>query len=137
MKKYKLNVEALISWISEVNELLKAGAILVVEGKKDVSSLKNLGIQDNIMTLNTLKSLMRSRSDFIGYTFILLTDFDEEGSKIYNMLKNDLQSMGAKVLEGVRKGYRFVGLPPKVEESYNFVRKRVRHWREIKNFSLR
>ncbi len=137
MTKYKLDVEALVSWINEVNELLRSGAILVVEGRNDLSSLRNLGVYGNIITVNEIKSLIISRSDLIGYIFILLTDFDDEGIKIHNMLKSELQSKGAKVVERVRKGYRRIGLPPRVEESYNFVRKRVGHWGEIRNFSLR
>ncbi len=137
MTRYKLDVEALIYWIREVNGLLRLGATIVVEGKNDLVSLGKLGINGRMITLHELKRSIRSGEDLAGQSFMLLFDFDEEGHHIHKEIKRELQARGAVVLDHIRKGYRCLGLPPNVEESYSYVVKRVRHWREIRNFSLR
>ncbi len=131
-----MDVEGLVSWIREVNLMLMQGVTLIVEGINDVKSLRRLGVKGKIITINSVKKEIIN-GDISGKIFIILTDFDEEGIKIHDYLAREFRSRGALVLDRIRKGYRSLGLPSRIEESYSYVNKRVKHWREIKSFVLR
>ena len=76
------------------------GTPIVVEGKKDVKTLRTLGIQGQIVTAKTGG---KSRLDLIaeiektgGLEVILLLDFDRRGREWTAILRQNLEKAGVK-----------------------------------------
>jgi len=88
-------LEELEKVIAELKELTREGAILVVEGRKDVESLRYLGINGHILLasqqplLDLTESLSRS-----GKKIVLLTDWDNKGYLIAKKLEKHLLAYG-------------------------------------------
>ena len=77
--------------IDELAEKSKNGAVIVVEGVKDRKSLRNLGIQGEIIIFSSYADVVdkvRNRD------VIILTDCDDRGSKIEKNLVNKFSSWG-------------------------------------------
>jgi 5S rRNA maturation endonuclease (ribonuclease M5) len=97
-------IEELKLWVEGLNEK-GHGAIIVVEGKKDVSSLRKLVIYGRICHMNKclsvltyLESLERGDKPFEelgGFeTIIILTDWDRTGGRLARKLKEACQNLG-------------------------------------------
>lgn len=88
-------LERIQDLLSEIDERLENGAVLIVEGKKDRESLLRLGIRDSIMTLSRMplldfsEAVCRSTADAI-----LLTDWDRRGNNIASRISKYLRSLG-------------------------------------------
>ncbi|PWB51079.1 MAG: DNA primase [Candidatus Methanoperedenaceae archaeon] len=84
-------LEQLENVIAKLKELALEGAIIVVEGRKDVESLRYLGINGQILLasqqplLDLTESLARS-----GKKIVLLTDWDNKGYLIAKKLEKHL-----------------------------------------------
>ncbi|MBN1386741.1 toprim domain-containing protein [Candidatus Woesearchaeota archaeon] len=89
-----LEKEILDKWIIDVNETQTP---LIVEGKKDVAALRNIGIRNRIFSLN--KPLYSFVEQIVESTdsIIILTDLDREGKELYHKLKTGLERFGVKV----------------------------------------
>ena len=81
--------------------------LIVVEGKRDVQILRNLGVNARIVMTQT----RRTRDQLIDYIasqaadskeVLLLTDFDAEGSEIAAYLKKGLEHHKTRILDGLR-----------------------------------
>ncbi len=70
-------VEELKEFIEMLNHASSKGALVVVEGKRDVMALTNLGFSGNIITLNA--SLSKIASSIESREVILLLDMDSKG----------------------------------------------------------
>ena len=86
-------VEELKEFIDMLNHESSNGAVVVVEGKKDVIALTTLGFYGNVIMLNSCRSLSR----LVDYTqhykeVILLLDMDSKGryltQRIVSMISN-------------------------------------------------
>ncbi len=85
---------------------------IIVEGKKDVESLRRIGITGIIHSING-RSIDEIIDELKVYgEVIILTDYDNEGSKIKNKLVKGFQTIGVKVnlryyklLKSVLKGF--------------------------------
>jgi len=86
-------VEELKEFIDMLNYKSSNGAVVVVEGKKDVIALTTLGFYGNVIMLNSCRSLSR----LVYYTqhykeVILLLDMDSKGryltQRIVSMISN-------------------------------------------------
>ncbi len=86
-------VEELKEFIEMLNHETSNGAVVVVEGKKDVIALTTLGFYGNVIMLNSCRSLSR----LVDYTqhykeVILLLDMDSKGryltQRIVSMISN-------------------------------------------------
>jgi 5S rRNA maturation endonuclease (ribonuclease M5) len=81
--------------ISELQTLSENGAIVVVEGKRDVHSLRSLGIRGEIWLSSQLPLLefaeLLSRT---GKEIVLLTDWDKKGGMTARKIINYLMSLG-------------------------------------------
>jgi Small primase-like proteins (Toprim domain) len=86
-------VEELKEFIDMLNYKSSNGAVVVVEGKKDVIALTTLGFYGNVIMLNSCRSLSR----LVDYTqhykeVILLLDMDSKGryltQRIVSMISN-------------------------------------------------
>ncbi len=81
--------------------------VILVEGKKDVSSLKSLGfkkvyaIHESGVTLKEKLeriSLIIEKKDKV----CILTDFDKKGKQLYFLIKSELQAIGVKLDSSLR-----------------------------------
>lgn len=123
----KEKLEEIIDWAKTLSELAeKESCTIIVEGQRDMYSLKSLGVKGNYeFVREIIQSLKEGLQDeFNGNTYVILTDFDREGKILHLNLKTVLSSLGAKIIEWPRTRYLKLGLPPKIEEAYNFVSKR-------------
>jgi 5S rRNA maturation endonuclease (ribonuclease M5) len=88
----KKEAELLIQWREELNA---SELPLIVECREDQKSLRNIGITNEILILNT-----GPRYKFIEHVVkkhkrvIILTDFDKEGKKLYGILTRELSTFG-------------------------------------------
>ncbi len=76
----------------------EAGVPIIVEGRRDESALRKLGVTGNI---HCLKALGESRHDFLERLngtreAILLTDFDREGKELETWLYRELSQRGVR-----------------------------------------
>ncbi|MCX8159248.1 MAG: toprim domain-containing protein [Candidatus Pacearchaeota archaeon] len=75
--------------------------IIIVEGKKDVSSLKSLGFK-RVYALHETSVPIKDRLLQISKEITkkekvcILTDFDKKGKKLYMLIKQILQELGVK-----------------------------------------
>lgn len=87
--------EEMKEWLEKLKE---SEAIIVVEGKRDIIALENLGIpKQRIFRLNDAVFACAEELAAREKEIIILTDFDAEGKKLYGSLSKDLASLGAKV----------------------------------------
>jgi len=76
--------------------------IILVEGKKHIQALKNLGYE-RVYAIHQTSVPLRERLKTIAETLTkkdkicILTDFDKRGKKLYLQTKAILQELGAKV----------------------------------------
>ncbi|MCE8422374.1 MAG: hypothetical protein J5U19_03625 [Candidatus Methanoperedens sp.] len=90
--------------INELRALAESGAIIVVEGKKDVDSLHSLGINGEIRQasqqplIHFAESLSKS-----GKKIVLLTDWDEKGGMISKKIIMHLMPFGIAPDTDIRK----------------------------------
>jgi len=123
----KEKLEEIMDWAKDLSELAEEeSCTIIVEGQRDMNSLKSLGVKGNYeFVREIIQSLKEGLQDeFNGHTYVILTDFDREGKLLHLNLKTMLSSLGAKIIEWPRARYLKLGLPPKIEEAYNFVSKR-------------
>ncbi len=76
----------------------EAGVPIIVEGRRDESALRKLGVTGHI---HCLKALGESRHDFLERLngtreAILLTDFDREGKELETWLYRELSQRGVR-----------------------------------------
>ena len=96
-------LEDLRKTVDELIELNKTTPV-IVEGKKDVESLRSLGIIREIINFNSGKSIVEtceSIAEKYG-SVIILTDWDRKGGTLARELKRCLQSVGVRVNTDIR-----------------------------------
>ncbi|MHA1265771.1 MAG: toprim domain-containing protein [Candidatus Helarchaeota archaeon] len=73
------------------------GVLILVEGRKDLESLQNLGIINNILLVqgHPLTEICDIAASY--KKVIILTDFDPAGQKIARSIRNDLSLRGINV----------------------------------------
>ena len=104
-KKYELNLDILNKIILDLKKELITGSVILVEGKRDLESLTQLGLQQTIIKYSEmgerrcLEYIERNRVQKI----IVLTDFDEEGENILVRLEDKLENTGVKIDKQYRK----------------------------------
>lgn len=108
-----------------VEIFIKKGILVVVEGKKDLQALCKLGFKrKNIFVLNNGKSLKENIEKIIKFSekkkeVCILTDFDQEGKRLYRMIRCELIKIGIKVNNELRN---------------RLLKEKVTHVEGIKNF---
>lgn len=80
-----------------IEKLVEEQPVIVVEGAKDKASLLKLGMENVIMLKG--KPLFKVVERVASETdeCLILTDLDEEGKKLYGVLRAGLQRHGVKV----------------------------------------
>lgn len=104
MEEYKPFFDA----VDELKEKSKNGWVVVVEGKKDVKSLRAIGVSGEIFVFTGFASTADTLKDS---DVIILTDFDSKGMEIEKGLVEALRSYGKmpdveikrKIFSNVRK----------------------------------
>ncbi len=94
--------------------------LVIVEGKRDVSVLRNLGLKAPIIKTQTrlsrqsLADKIQAEAGIKGQVLIL-TDFDKKGKEIYRFIEKELELRGIKNLKRERR----------------MIRKYMEHWTTI------
>jgi 5S rRNA maturation endonuclease (ribonuclease M5) len=121
---YRKRLERIEELLSELSEYSESGAIIIVEGKRDILSLKRLGIEGNF-ELATRHPLFNfsERIARLGSEVIILTDWDRRGdllavklSEYFNnfglkpelQIRNKLKLMCQKEIKDVESLYTYV-----------------------------
>src|SRR3972149_10978655 len=88
-------LESIDAIILELRTLSDSGAIIVVEGRRDVDSLRSLGINGDIR-LACQKPLLESTENLSksGKEIVLLTDWDKKGGITARKIINHLLTYG-------------------------------------------
>ncbi len=96
--------EHIIEAVEELRELSNEIPI-IVEGKRDELSLRDLGINGEVLRVKTSLSVFEFCSDVAGQygEVILLTDIDRAGKKIGGDVKKYLTDKGVKVNDNIGK----------------------------------
>jgi len=119
-------LEKLEELILELRELSESGAIIVVEGRKDMESLRFLGINGEIKLASQQPLLefteLLSKS---GKKIVLLTDWDKKGRIVAGKIIKHLSAYG--IMPNIDVRLRLRGLSKKrikdIESLNNYVNK--------------
>lgn len=103
-------VEFLPSLARNLNDEILNGALLVVEGKRDVEALKSIGVQGKFFLMSHGRGFAGLLSEALGYSkVILLLDLDGEGNSLTRKVMIHLHDMKIKVDHSYRKAIGSVG----------------------------
>jgi 2,5-diamino-6-(ribosylamino)-4(3H)-pyrimidinone 5'-phosphate reductase len=84
--------------VFEIIERLKReeNALILIEGRRDAESLKNIGIESEIICISQ-KNMYDLTLDLVkkDKKIIILTDFDSEGTHLFKEYRKELESLGA------------------------------------------
>ncbi len=85
--------------MKRLNLVNKSMLPILVEGKKDTRCLKDLGLENRIISLQRrpLYEVVESIVQLNIKEIILLTDLDKEGKKLFGTLNSNLTRHGVKV----------------------------------------
>ncbi len=134
MKANPLLFQRVVEWVRELNSRASFSDVeVIVEGPRDEAALEGVGVRATFVYASSLVKEVRELGEgrVIGRTFIILTDFDDEGRDLHDKLKRMITELGGKVDESPRSSYKALGLPPLIEEVEVFLRRRVRDWSEL------
>jgi 5S rRNA maturation endonuclease (ribonuclease M5) len=99
-KRFAEKEEKIAKTLESLREESARGTLVLVEGKKDVEALRNLGIEGPILTVKTggksfldvISELEKAEVSEVA----LLLDFDRRGRQGTSRLKHSLESVGIK-----------------------------------------
>ena len=91
-------VQNLQKFVNMLNEESNNGAVVVVEGKRDVSALLSVGFNGNVVTLNNFKGVngLVDNLDKVSKV-ILMLDMDPKGKYLTHKILKLLQCKGKNV----------------------------------------
>ena len=94
---YRRKLEKIEELLSELSEYSGRGAIIIVEGKRDIFSLRRLGIEGNfeLATKTSLYNFTETVTK-IGNEVIVLTDWDRRGDLLAVKLSGYFENFGLK-----------------------------------------
>ena len=101
---YRKRLELFEQMVDEIIERSESGAVIIVEGKRDVIALKKLGIQGRIETsthqplIVFTENLAKDKAQII-----ILTDWDRRGDILANKIATYLQNIGITANLDIRK----------------------------------
>jgi len=95
--RYEEILEDLLETIEELREE-NAATPIIVEGEKDARSLRNLGVEGEVITVNKGSSLFNFCEQIARKhrLIIVLTDWDRRGGTLCRRIKEGLAANGAK-----------------------------------------
>jgi 5S rRNA maturation endonuclease (ribonuclease M5) len=123
---YRKRLERIEELLYELSEYTEKRAIIIVEGKRDVLSLKKLGIEGNF-ELATRYSLFNFSEKIaqLGSEVVILTDWDRRGDLLATKLSGYFESFGLKPELEIRNKLRLIVQKDikDVESLYTYVSK--------------
>ena len=94
---YRRKLEKIEELLSKLSEYSGRGAIIIVEGKRDIFSLRRLGIEGNFeLATNTSLYNFTETIAKIGNDVIVLTDWDRRGDLLAVKLSGYFENFGLK-----------------------------------------
>lgn len=121
---YRKRLERIEELLSEISEYSSRGAIIIVEGKRYILSLKKLGIEGNfeIATRQSLFNLSE-RIAQLGNEVVILTDWDRRGDLLAIKLSGYFESFGLKPELEIRNKLRLISQKEikDIESLYTYV----------------
>ena len=96
-----IDYEDFIKALKELIERAKDGAIVLVEGRRDVEALKDLGVEGKILPVSSVSRAKLVES--VEGDVIILTDWDEKGEKLKREIFEVLLSNGVIADTSIRK----------------------------------
>jgi len=102
-------LEKLEELILDLKDLSDAGAIIIVEGRKDVESLRSLGIKGEI-SLSSQQPLIDITEQLsrCGKDIVILTDWDRKGGMVARKIIDYLRAYGIIPNIDIRGRIRFL-----------------------------
>jgi 5S rRNA maturation endonuclease (ribonuclease M5) len=123
---YRKRLERVEELLSELSDHSGRGAIIIVEGKRDILSLKRLGIEGDF-ELATRDSLFNfsERISELGREVIILTDWDRRGDLLAVKLSEYFENFGLKPELQIRNKLKLISQKEikDIESLYNYVSK--------------
>lgn len=123
---YRKRLERVEELLSELSDYSGRGAIIIVEGKRDILSLKRLGIEGDF-ELATRDSLFNfsERIAKLGREVIILTDWDRRGDLLAVKLSEYFKNFGLKPELQIRNKLKLISQKEikDIESLYSFVSK--------------
>ena len=123
---YRKRLERIEELLSELSEYSESGAIIIVEGKRDILSLKRLGIEGDF-ELATRYSLFNfsERIAELGREVIILTDWDRRGDLLAVKLSEYFENFGLRPELQIRNKLKLISQKEikDIESLYNYVSK--------------
>ena len=109
-KRLSENERKLIESIQSLDSKYQ-NLIIIVEGKRDVTVLRNLGLKAPIIKTQTRLPRSRLIEKIVAMVgkdgqVLILTDFDRKGKEIYNFIEKELEICGVKNLKRERRMIR-------------------------------
>jgi 5S rRNA maturation endonuclease (ribonuclease M5) len=121
---YRKRLERVEELLSELSEYSGRGAIIIVEGKRDVLSLKRLGIEGDF-ELATRYPLFNfsERIAELGREVIILTDWDRRGDLLAVKLSEYFGNFGLRPELQIRNKLKLISQKEikDIESLYNYV----------------
>ena len=123
---YRKRLERVEELLSELSDYSDRGAIIIVEGKRDILSLKKLGIEGDF-ELATRYSLFNfsERIAELGREVIILTDWDRRGDLLAVKLSEYFENFGLRPELQIRNKLKLISQKEikDIESLYNYVSK--------------
>lgn len=95
MSSLEKKIEKINCLIEDLKGETSMGALLIVEGERDIEALKTIGIESNILAVKSHGKSLQDIIDEIGSIsdreIILLMDFDEHGRELTERLARNLE----------------------------------------------
>lgn len=123
---YRKRLERIEELLLELSEYSERGAVIIVEGKRDILSLKRLGIKGSF-ELATRYSLFNfsERIASLGCEVIILTDWDRRGELLATKLSEYFENFGIKPELQIRNKLKLITQKEikDIESLYTYVSK--------------
>lgn len=123
---YRKRLERIEELLLELSEYSGRGAVIIVEGKRDILSMKRLGIKGRF-ELATRHSLFNfsERIAGLGSEVIILTDWDRRGDLLAAKLSEYFETFGVKPELQIRNKLRLITQKEikDIESLYTYVSK--------------
>ncbi|MEM2972386.1 MAG: toprim domain-containing protein [Candidatus Bathyarchaeia archaeon] len=96
--RLKAKEEKILKILEQLNEESTAGKLIIVEGEKDIKTLRTLGIEGKIIMAKaggkSLLDVVSEIEEMGTCQVILLLDFDRRGRELMKKLKQQLEKTG-------------------------------------------
>jgi len=109
-KRMRDNERSLVELFSKIDEQYE-GLLIVVEGKRDVKILRELGVEARIVKTQSGKPRLGFLEEIAlaageGGQVLILTDFDPEGVDLCRFIERDLELRKIAILKRLRREIR-------------------------------